>query len=155
MISNIIDFFDYPPLRPFHAVRSTETKKYDNSMLNSIKLICEDKSEISVDEGAWGQWDQQAVNCPKNTYLNGFQLKVQPSQGTEEDDTAANDIIMFCNGTQIKSQHYDDANFGVWSSIVMCPENMFIRGFNLQIEKRVPYDNTALNNVRMYCSYDE
>ena len=137
MISNIIDFFDYPPLRPFHAVRSTETKKYDNSMLNSIKLICEDKSEISVDEGAWGQWDQQAVNCPKNTYLNGFQLKVQPSQGTEEDDTAANDIIMFCNGTQIKSQHYDDANFGVWSSIIMRPENMFIRGFNLQIEKRV------------------
>ena len=121
-------------------------------MLNSIKLICEDNSEISSGEGAWGQWSD-IVYCPDGTYLNGFQLKVQPPQG-EEDDTATNGIIMFCNGTELTSKHNDYINFGNWSNPVMCPENQFIRGFNLQIQKDQGknVDDKTLNNVRTFCN---
>jgi hypothetical protein len=154
-------------------------KNYDNSMLNSIKLICEDGSEISAGEGDWGEWGywfsrymikydsytkkewiKYEVKCPKGTYLNGFKLKVQPYQGTEKDDTATNDIIMFChkhNSTiELPSRQNEWYDSGKWSSAKMCPENEFIRGFNLQIEKdQGDGDDTGLNNVIMDCSDNE
>ena len=133
--------------------------EYDNTMLNSIKLICEDRTIIRPDEEGWTVRDihENAVFCPENTYLNGFQLKVQPPQGKgkEFDDTATNDVIMFCNGQEVKSKNYNETNFGNWSSVQMCPENQFIRGITLQIEKYDRdslSDNTGLNNVRMSCS---
>ena len=91
-------------------------KKNDNTMLNSIKLICEDNSEIKSREGYWGEWSEP-VKCPENTYLNGFKLKVEPPRENGIDDTATNDIIMFCNGTQLISKHYDYKNFDVRAAL--------------------------------------
>ena len=113
---------------------------------------------ISSDIEDWEDYENEAQKetaafCPEGTFLNGFQLKVQPSQGKGNDDTATNDIRLFCNGTELRSTYFNSITFGNWSSIQMCPENQFIRGFTLQIEKfDSNFDNTALNNVRMSCS---
>ncbi len=43
----------------------------------------------------WGSW-QGLTLCPRGYYVCGLEQRVEPSQGGSGDDTAANDIRMFC-----------------------------------------------------------
>ncbi|KAF5896883.1 vitelline membrane outer layer protein 1-like, partial [Clarias magur] len=68
----------------------------DNTALNGISLYCSGppwgnlpKSTVKSDEGSWGTWDEEIL-C-NHGVLKAFQLRVEGSQG-DDDDTAANNI---------------------------------------------------------------
>uniref|UniRef100_A0A9J8AL63 Vitelline membrane outer layer protein 1 n=1 Tax=Cyprinus carpio carpio TaxID=630221 RepID=A0A9J8AL63_CYPCA len=72
---------------------------FDNTALNAIHLFCESKSDdasgiIRSDEGSFGQWIDYIQMCPTG-FLTAFQLKVESSQGID-DDTAVNNIRRHC-----------------------------------------------------------
>ena len=45
----------------------------------------------------WGRWGEPRF-CPENTYVNGFSLKVERHQGSD-DDTALNNIKFNCSSS--------------------------------------------------------
>ncbi len=126
----------------------------DDTGLNSIALICGQNKEIFSSEGAWGNWRGKKY-CRTNK-IKGFQLKSEPPQGSKSDDTAANDLKLFCSdGQELNSN--TAPTWGSWDSIYRCPPNnkgqeTFICGLKTQVEPSQDRgDDTALNNVVFYC----
>jgi len=102
--------------------------------------------------GFWGDWGSLEF-CPKGSFVHGFQLKSEPSQG-RGDDTALNAVRLSCNrdlagaGVLTSSQ----APWGVWGSAALCPSGSLVTGFSVKEEPRQGGgDDTALNNVRLSC----
>jgi hypothetical protein len=119
-------------------------------------------TEISSGVGNYGEWRGTYV-CPGNSYANGFQLRSEPNQGVFVDDTAANNLNLYCSDGTILSGDGDD--WGSWTTPQHCPAGMSLCGLQtqvysyefsritiaFQIEMTAPVDDTALNNVDMLC----
>ncbi|NXH20926.1 VMO1 protein, partial [Bucco capensis] len=107
-------------------------------------------TEISVDNGgSWGVWGDVDF-CPKGTYANGFQLKVEPPKGFFGDDTALNGIRLLCQGqgTAASSQGHR----GSWSYPQSCAPGQRVSSFRLRVEApRGLWDDTAANNLDVTC----
>ena len=58
--------------------------------------------------------------CPDGQWLTGFKLKVEPYQGVFVDDTAANDLEMNCNWSDMTINGNGD-HWGEWGNFVQCP----------------------------------
>ncbi|XP_073681061.1 vitelline membrane outer layer protein 1-like [Garra rufa] len=130
----------------------------DNTALNGIRLHCVDPSKglsnsyenyasVQSDVGSWGEWTEIKW-CPSG-FLTAFQLRVESSQGIE-DDTAANNIRFNCTGGSVlEGDGTAWGNWGYWSSTC---EGKGICGIMTQVEKpQGMRDDTALNNAWMLC----
>uniref|UniRef100_A0A8C1QV72 Vitelline membrane outer layer protein 1-like n=1 Tax=Cyprinus carpio TaxID=7962 RepID=A0A8C1QV72_CYPCA len=130
----------------------------DNTALNGIRLHCvdpskglsrsyEDYASVQSDVGSWGQW-KKIQWCPFG-FLTAFQLRVESPQGIE-DDSAVNNIRFRCSGgSLLQGDGTFRGNWGEWTSTC---EGRGICGIKTRIEEPQGYsDDTALNDVRMYC----
>ncbi|XP_056113732.1 vitelline membrane outer layer protein 1-like [Rhinichthys klamathensis goyatoka] len=66
----------------------------DDTAANSIDFKCSDW--VIWGKGLnWGDWGDWSATC-EGKGICGLQTRVEESQGSEGDDTALNDVIMFC-----------------------------------------------------------
>lgn len=79
----------------------------------------------------------------------GFRLKVESIQSQARDQTATNAIRLVCsNRNELISK---ESKWGDWDRYYYCPKDMFICGIKTQVDDENRNDNTALNNVILYC----
>ncbi|CAM4663455.1 unnamed protein product [Leuciscus chuanchicus] len=96
---------------------------------------------------SWGDWTDIQW-CPSG-YLTAFQLRVESSQGGG-DDTAANNIKFTCSGGAVLGG--DRTDWGDWGEWSPTCEGKGICGIKTRIEGPQGIgDDTALNDVRMFC----
>ncbi|CAM4663401.1 unnamed protein product [Leuciscus chuanchicus] len=102
------------------------------------------------EESRWGVWGRIKW-CPSG-YFKSFQLRVESSQGSG-DDTAANNINFKCSGGQVLEG--DSTDWGDWGNWSPTCEGKGICGIQTRVEPpQGRGDDTALNDVRMFC-YDQ
>lgn len=88
-----------------------------------------------------------------------MQLYTQPSQGFFKDDRGLTGIRLFCNpfGERTTSHEIKSSvdNVGDWGNEYFCQGLM--TGFQLRTEKYRHWfiDDTATNNVRMFCDHND
>ncbi|XP_051734801.1 vitelline membrane outer layer protein 1-like [Ctenopharyngodon idella] len=132
---------------------------HDDSSLNGIRLHCVNPSRkssgsygryasIESDVGHWGEWTDIKW-CPSG-FLKAFQLRVESAQGAG-DDTAANNIRFSCSdGFLLQGDGTAWGDWGDWSP--KC-KGKGICGIKTRILEPQGFfgDDTALNDVQMYC----
>jgi len=126
----------------------------DDTSLNGIKFYCDilgsQRSDIYI---ASGQEDYGSFG---NNYFcegvaTGFQLKSEKSQTWFADDTAANNLRMYCNSDDTKYLEGDGERFGDFTNLQQCFKKQAICGLQTQVEDKSAADPTALNNIRVKC----
>ncbi|XP_071522314.1 vitelline membrane outer layer protein 1-like [Panulirus ornatus] len=136
---------------------------FDDTAMNGIELYCrslrdvgqggapprKDAREFGITSTVdpWGDWMGKR-ECPQGL-LTGLKMKSEEDQGIF-DDTAANDLEMQCDWSTYTMNGGGD-HWGKWSSWVSCPEGMAICGIETRVESQTATDDTALNDVRMFC----
>ncbi|KAM9309944.1 LOW QUALITY PROTEIN: vitelline membrane outer layer protein 1 homolog [Pholidichthys leucotaenia] len=126
----------------------TSQGKGDDTALNGIRIICAKNGDRSLlftvesHPGYWGKWTQPQY-CP-----SGFitALRVEPAQGSDGDDTAANNIRFRCSSynTILEGSGHELGAYGSWSET--CSEGGICGPFETKIEKKQgDGDDTALN----------
>ncbi|XP_016105042.1 vitelline membrane outer layer protein 1-like isoform X1 [Sinocyclocheilus grahami] len=131
----------------------------DDTALNGIRLHCVKKNSkgssnsyhsyasVHSDVGSWGRWTDIKW-CPSG-FLTAFQLRVESPKGLG-DDTAANNIRFTCSGGSLLQG--DGTHWGDWSAWSQTCYGKGICGIKTRIEEPQGIgDDTALNDVRMYC----
>lgn len=80
----------------------------------------------------------------------GFNTKVEPNQG-DDDDTALNSIKLICaNNKEIYS---GEGPWGKWGNNVYCARDRYLNGFKLKVEPpQGDGDDTASNGIIMLCN---
>ncbi|XP_050948877.1 vitelline membrane outer layer protein 1-like [Labeo rohita] len=130
----------------------------DDTALNGIRLHCVDLSKslthsyhnyasVGSAVGSWGRWTDIKW-CPSG-FLTAFQLRVETNQGVG-DDTAANNIRFKCSHGSLLLG--DGTHWGDWGDWSHTCEGKGICGIKTRVEGPQGIgDDTALNDVRMYC----
>ncbi|KAF4099049.1 vitelline membrane outer layer protein 1-like [Onychostoma macrolepis] len=128
----------------------------DDTALNGIRLHCSVPSSttsssysatVQSSVGRWGVLTSKQF-CPSG-FLTGFQLRVESYQG-RGDDTAANNINFRCSDGRVLEGHGEE--WGTWGDWSKTCEGKGICGLQTLVEApQGTGDDTALNNVRMYC----
>ena len=115
----------------------------DDTALNGIELHCGAigsntvVSNIRSSIGEWGTWGRD-FPCSDGNVMTGFELRSEPSLGTEVDDTAANNFASFCS--IVKTHDIteliagDGQNWGDWGTPQHCPRGSAICGISTQVE---------------------
>ena len=109
------------------------------------------KKRITVNNGlSWGRW-MPAYYCPPQTYVKGFNIKVEGNQG-DGDDSALNDLMLICsNGNKLTSQGVN--GWGGWGRDTKCSNSSYISAFVLKVEGSIgDGDDTAVNSFGAECS---
>ncbi|RXN24615.1 vitelline membrane outer layer 1-like protein [Labeo rohita] len=131
----------------------------DNTALNGIRLHCinpskgssgpyEDYATVQSDVGSWGKWSD--IKWCSSGFLTSFQMRVETYQGTW-DDTAANNIRFNCTGNTEMLQG-SGTSWGEWGDWSETCGGKGICGIETMVEQPQGVgDDTALNDVRMYC----
>jgi len=101
--------------------------------------------------------------CSFGRYAQAVQLKTEPYQGLFEDDTAANAIRLYCGDPSNITTSYitsTEADWGAWGKVFSCrsdgrplPPDGYVTGFQLRVEGPTAGDDSATNNIRVFCSY--
>ena len=101
-----------------------------------------------------GTWSDH-IWCPYGTRVNGFKLRIEPSQGVGNDNTGLNGIQLSCNDGSVSERII--GLFGDWLDWVYCKDGAFVHAFDvLSLDVISPIgDNTGANNVKMMCSNGE
>jgi len=143
--------------------RITYSVTGDNTGLNGIQFFCAKPGDIisgrkfiTSSYANWGTWGS-TYQCPgKKGVATGFQLRSESSKGAflglvRFDDTAGNNLRIFCNGS--KSPIEGDGNsWGSWTASMQCFAHQAICGLRTQIEWAQGWrDDTALNNIQVEC----
>ncbi|KAM3927315.1 vitelline membrane outer layer protein 1 homolog [Leptodactylus fuscus] len=125
--------------------------KGDDTALNAIRLYCTSSGRDTVEvitskESKWGDWTSVSW-CPSGHFIS-FALRVEAPQ-RDEDDTAANNIMMQCSDyTIISGDGGYWGSYGSWSG--RCPNG--ICGIKTRVEWPIgDGDDTALNDVQFAC----
>lgn len=66
----------------------------DEVAATSARFACSDGHVLEGPESAWGQWGSWSPQCPRA--VCGIQTRQEPSRGLKRDDTALNDLRLFC-----------------------------------------------------------
>ena len=128
----------------------------DDTALNGIELACGNGSTITSTVGEWGKWGNWKT-CPSGSLLNGFSMRSESDQGNFNDDTGANDLIMYCKnpntGVETVLDNAGGTTWGDWGAKITCPSNTYIGFIQTQVEKCLLEcgDDTSLNNVVFLC----
>ncbi|XP_016380016.1 vitelline membrane outer layer protein 1-like isoform X2 [Sinocyclocheilus rhinocerous] len=129
----------------------------DDTALNGIRLFCIDASKVSnsirdyasvqSSVGRWGVWT--VIKWCRPGLLTAFKLKVERPQG-DGDDTAANNVLVQCShGPSLVGEGTSWGEWDYWSNTC---EGKGICGIQTRVEEsQGGGDDTALNDVRMYC----
>ncbi|KAF4099009.1 vitelline membrane outer layer protein 1-like [Onychostoma macrolepis] len=131
----------------------------DNTALNGIRLHCIDPSRalevsyydyatVQSEVGSFGKWTEIKW-CPFGI-LTAFQLRVDTYQ-VIADNSAANNIMFKCShGSFLEGDGTDWGYWGDWSSTC---QGSGICGIMTRVQEHegIWIDDTALNDVRMYC----
>nr|XP_045611200.1 vitelline membrane outer layer protein 1-like [Procambarus clarkii] len=136
----------------------------DDTSMNGITLYCraladvghdgvppkKDAKEFSITSTVqrWGDWRGRQA-CPEGL-LTGLKMKSEAYQGILEDDTAANDLEMQCDWSTFTLSGGGN-EWGDWSDFATCPDGWAICGIQTKVEADSATDDTALNNVIMFC----
>jgi len=100
----------------------------------------------------WGDWPQAISMCPEGTYAQGFQIKNEGFQGPA-DDTAMNGLRLYCGTSEAAPSITSlEGGWGGWGANYFCANGGFINGFQMRLESPDQPDDTAANNIRVYCS---
>ena len=105
-----------------------------------------------------GNWDDYD-SCPTGSLAKGFQLKTQSYQGSFVDDSAVTVVKFFCRNPQdpytdvaeIYSINANTGSYGSFEAEVFCDVEQWIVGFRLKVQPWVNGDNSAVNNLEVYC----
>lgn len=144
-------------------IKVESEKAKDDTSLNAIELFCRNPRDvdhshslpkkkakefrITSAEGKWGKW-QGRKECA-NGLLTGMRMRSEEAQGPG-DDTAANDLEMQCNHSST-TLNGGGNRWGHFSNWVTCEKGWAICGLQTRVESDVVGDDTALNDVRMFC----
>ncbi|GAB0201165.1 vitelline membrane outer layer protein 1 [Grus japonensis] len=121
----------------------------DDTALNGVRLLCQDREVVTSSEGPRGTWSFP-LSCGRGQRLVSFRLRVEAPRGLW-DDTAANDLDVTCSdGTVLEGQGGPAGTWGNWS--VACPPAWGVCGLRTRLEPPQPRgDDTGLNGVEMFC----
>jgi hypothetical protein len=134
----------------------------DDIMADALSIIyCsfEDwstQTESALNEGIVESWNN-AMFCPKNTFIHAVRAKVEPIQPEGGDDTSLNSIEIKCKhpkpGSTSTLVSLDYGQFGDWSSWV--EYDKYICGGQVRYDwTESGKDATGLNGLRFkFCSY--
>lgn len=129
----------------------------DDTGVNNIALLCDypgSYNEVTAvvipdapgnTQGTWGR----AILC--HGRVTGFQLRVEEPLPGNGDDTATNNIRIFCDDDRDDFLEADGNPLGRWTNARHCDTRQAFVGISVQIEPRVAGDNTSLNNIRVEC----
>jgi hypothetical protein len=123
-------------------------------LLSLVKLGVAQEIITSPPETNWGTWGP-FVKCPNGTFAQGFALKTEPYRGPLIDDTAGNGVRLYCGDpldTDTVTITSSEGSWGDWGSAFSCGPAGYLYGFQLRVEQNGIDDETATNNVRMFCT---
>jgi hypothetical protein len=120
-------------------VESDQGSSGDNTALNGIRLLCLRPGDDDFDRatavtssiGPWGSWGKPRY-CDHGVLL-GFQMNSQSYQESG-DDTAANNVRIFCSNLKGGFLEGDGYNWGKWTEPQKCLSKQAICGIQTQIE---------------------
>ncbi|XP_077782846.1 vitelline membrane outer layer protein 1-like [Podarcis muralis] len=117
-------------------------------VLSKQRDVCAFLINIDVIFDRWGSWTQ-AQYCSRGNLVS-FSLRVEEGRGID-DDTAANNIMFICkDGEVLKGHGLNRGHFGSLSR--RCTGS--ICGIQTKVEdKQGLSDDTALNDVHLYCCF--
>ncbi|EDM78031.1 VOMI family protein [Plesiocystis pacifica SIR-1] len=142
---------------PEAAVRNANGYEHFAQNVEALGMS-ENESFSSETDGFWGEWGQQA-NCPSGQFVYGYRLRSESYQGLDGDDTALNDIELYCaapNSTTYKRIWSAYMTWGTFSDPVYCTGgNNPVVAFDIRIEPAQGiFDDSAANDVDLYCKND-
>ncbi|CAG7826413.1 unnamed protein product [Allacma fusca] len=116
-------------------------------------------SPVITNWGAWGHYEP----CPPGTYVYGFQLIAESTQGFFGGDSALNGINLLCISPAVRRNASTSAATKISSAIghegyprrvMECPDPYFANGFQLRSENFQGWyvDDTAANNLLLHCT---
>jgi len=109
-------------------------------------------------QGLWGYFPRFVSFCPTGSYVFGYRLKSEHSQGSDGDDTALNAIELICKKPASSSITgritSNKERWGSWGSEGWCPgNNNPVIGFEVMEEaSQGKGDDTAVNHVHLSCA---
>lgn len=118
-------------------VQSPQGLFKDDRSLTGIRLFCNhygvkgDNFTIKSSLDTVGYWGTKYY-C--RGMMTGFQLRSEPYRSFLVDDTAANNLRMFCDGDKVSFKQGDGNSFGSWTSKQLCEPNEAICGISTQVD---------------------
>merc|ERR1711971_991618 len=85
----------YKKNRMYIESDKANTRSLDETAANNIDMHCINKNTLSGNGMFWGEWTDWKY-CPTGTAVCGLKTKVQEYSGSFTDDTALNEIILYC-----------------------------------------------------------
>merc|ERR1711971_1505922 len=85
----------YKKNRMYIESDKANTRSLDETAANNIDMHCINKNTLSGNGMFWGEWTDWKY-CPTGTAVCGLKTKVQEYSGSFTDDTAPNEIILYC-----------------------------------------------------------
>jgi hypothetical protein len=120
----------------------------DETALNGLRMFCKESSledynsgknpseaivtSISSSVHTDGSW-KGTYNCSNGGIATGFQMRNEGSGGFLVDDTAANNVRLFCDGNKRDFIEGDGTSFGQWTGAQHCPPRTGFCGIKTQI----------------------
>jgi Vitelline membrane outer layer protein I (VOMI) len=105
--------------------------------------------------GPWGNELSGWRYCPPGTWVTGYKMRVEQSQG-RGDDTGLNAVSLRCRDRNWQNRGLVEPGsgfWGDWSSEVSCSPGSFVTHFQLQVEpSQGSGDDTAANSVAFWCN---
>ena len=134
--------WEYCPAGSYVIGMQLKTHSYqgiwtDDTGLNAIKFYCDEigskKSDTPI-VSAQGDYGSFGNNYFCDGVATGFQLRSEGSQSVFADDTAANNLRLYCNGADTDYIEGDGERFGDWTIPQKCSKKQAICGIQSQIE---------------------
>jgi len=130
---------------------SQKVEKYqgkgDDTALNGICLYCSDGGKICGKESRWGTWAKSGT-CSAG--FNKANFKVERHLGNGKDDTAANELRLYCSSNGSEFRTSNAGQWGDWQGQMSCAPGQKICGLKTRVEVEAK-DNTGLNGVELMC----
>lgn len=132
--------WEFCPSGSYVSGMQLKTEEYqgafsDDSALNGIRLYCgpiggitDYSKPITSSVGASGEYSRQFM-C--NGPATGFQLRSEKDLGWYNDDTAASNLRLYCDGKAVEG---DGVSWGDWTAVQNCPAKSAICGIRTQVE---------------------
>lgn len=111
---------------------------------------------VSPSAGSWGTW-RQDLFCNPEMWAIGYNLRVEPSQGEDGDDTALNAVSLLCqtrDGAFSEWITSFDGLWGSWGNAAFCPNaGNFLTSARMRVELPQGHDgdDTGANDVEFGC----